>query len=195
MALLFTDNSSPIWYGIVVSPKVYDDKKSVVSIFRPATSTKDAEILPSSQMTYLWIDSPSQTTRKILCSNADTMGIYKRYKQRLRRGTFPINISKKKKDKETITKPHSKEDDLRKRATKTSEDTNNKDVDAKTGDINPQDTQSESDDLSDIEDTYLKANMKIYIPLETAAIFFLASLFLIQGIGKVYIMADFICIG
>ena len=30
---------------------------------------------------------------------------------------------------------------------------------------------------------YLKANMKSYIPLETAAIFFLANLFLKHGIG------------
>ena len=30
---------------------------------------------------------------------------------------------------------------------------------------------------------YIKANMKSYIPLETAAIFFLANLFLKQGIG------------
>ena len=40
-----------------------------------------------------------------------------------------------------------------------------------------------------------KANMKSYIPLKTAAIFFLANLFLKQGIGLVYVMVDFICMG
>ena len=42
--------------------------------------------------------------------------------------------------------------------TDTSKDTNNKDVDTKMGDIDPKDTQPESDDLSDIEDIYLNAN-------------------------------------
>ena len=37
--------------------------------------------------------------------------------------------------------------------------------------------------------------MKSYVPLETAAIFFLANLFLKQGISSEYVMADFICIG
>ena len=37
--------------------------------------------------------------------------------------------------------------------------------------------------------------MKSYIPLETAAIFFLANLFLKQGISAEYIMVDFICMG
>ena len=41
----------------------------------------------------------------------------------------------------------------------------------------------------------LKANMKSYKQLETAAIFFLANLFLKQGIGYVYVMVDFICTG
>ena len=50
-------------------------------------------------------------------------------------------------------------DDLRKPATDTSKDTNNKDVDTKTGDIDPQDTHSESDDLPDIEDAYLNADV------------------------------------
>ena len=42
---------------------------------------------------------------------------------------------------------------------------------------------------------HFKANMKSYIQLETAAIFFLANQFLNQGIGKVYVMVDFICTG
>ena len=37
--------------------------------------------------------------------------------------------------------------------------------------------------------------MKSYIPLETAAIFFLANLFPKQGISSEYGMADFICTG
>ena len=37
--------------------------------------------------------------------------------------------------------------------------------------------------------------MKSYIPLETAAIFFLANLFPEQGISLEYVMADFICMG
>ena len=41
----------------------------------------------------------------------------------------------------------------------------------------------------------LKANMNSYKQLETAAIFFLANLFLKQGIGWVYVMVDFICMG
>ena len=40
-----------------------------------------------------------------------------------------------------------------------------------------------------------KADMKSYIPLETAAIFFLANLFLKQGISSDYVMVDFICMG
>ena len=40
-----------------------------------------------------------------------------------------------------------------------------------------------------------KADMKSYIPLEMAAIFFLANLFLKQGISSEYVMVDFICIG
>ena len=35
--------------------------------------------------------------------------------------------------------------------------------------------------------------MKSYIPLETTAIFFLANLFLKQGISSEYVMVDFIC--
>ena len=35
--------------------------------------------------------------------------------------------------------------------------------------------------------------MKIYIPLETSDIFFLANLFLKQGISSEYVMVDFIC--
>ena len=41
----------------------------------------------------------------------------------------------------------------------------------------------------------LKADMKSYIPLETAAIFFLANLFLKQDISSEYVMFDFICMG
>ena len=41
----------------------------------------------------------------------------------------------------------------------------------------------------------LKAYMKSYIPLETAAIFFLANRFLKQGISSEYVMVDFICMG
>ena len=40
-----------------------------------------------------------------------------------------------------------------------------------------------------------KADMKSYIPLETAAIFFLANLFLKHGISSEYVMVDFICMG
>ena len=40
---------------------------------------------------------------------------------------------------------------------------------------------------------HTKAEMKRYIPLETAAIFFLANLFLKQGISSEYVMVDFIC--
>ena len=41
----------------------------------------------------------------------------------------------------------------------------------------------------------LKAYMKSYIPLETAAIFFLANLDLKQGISSEYVMVDVICMG
>ena len=40
-----------------------------------------------------------------------------------------------------------------------------------------------NDHNNTLADYWLKANMKSYIQLETAAIFFLASLFLEQGIG------------
>ena len=40
-----------------------------------------------------------------------------------------------------------------------------------------------------------KADMKCYTPLETAAIFFLANLFLKQGISSENVMVDFICMG
>ena len=46
-----------------------------------------------------------------------------------------------------------------------------------------------------VYETTVKADMKSYIPLETAAIFFLANLFLKQGISSEYVMVDFICIG
>ena len=39
----------------------------------------------------------------------------------------------------------------------------------------------------------IKADMKSYIPLETAAIFVLANLFIKQGISSEYVMVDFIC--
>ena len=41
----------------------------------------------------------------------------------------------------------------------------------------------------------LKADMKSYIPLETAVIFFLANLFPKQGISSEYVTADLICMG
>ena len=41
----------------------------------------------------------------------------------------------------------------------------------------------------------IKADMKSYIPLETAAIFFLANFFPEQGISSEYVMADFVCMG
>ena len=40
-----------------------------------------------------------------------------------------------------------------------------------------------------------KADMKSYIPLETAAIFFLTNLFPKQGISSEYVTTDFICMG
>ena len=43
--------------------------------------------------------------------------------------------------------------------------------------------------------TVFKADMKSYKPLETAAIFFLANLFLKQGISSEYVTVDFIFIG
>ena len=42
---------------------------------------------------------------------------------------------------------------------------------------------------------YFKAYMKSYIPLETAAIYFLAKLYLKQGISSEYVMVEFICMG
>ena len=44
-------------------------------------------------------------------------------------------------------------------------------------------------------DEWFKADMKSYIPLETAAIYFLANLFLKQGISSGYVMVDFIYMG
>ena len=41
----------------------------------------------------------------------------------------------------------------------------------------------------------VKADMNSYIPLETAAIYFLAKLFLKHGISSEYVMVDFICMG
>ena len=41
----------------------------------------------------------------------------------------------------------------------------------------------------------LKPYMKSYMPLKMAAIFFLANLFLKQGISSEYVMVDFINIG
>ena len=37
--------------------------------------------------------------------------------------------------------------------------------------------------------------MKSYIPLDTAAIYFLANLFLKQDTSSEYVMVDFICMG
>ena len=42
-----------------------------------------------------------------------------------------------------------------------------------------------------LQDVQLKADMKSDIPLERTAIFFLASLFLKQGITSKYVMVDF----
>ena len=41
----------------------------------------------------------------------------------------------------------------------------------------------------------IKANMNSYIQLQTAAIFFLSSLYLKQGMDSVYVMVGFICKG
>ena len=49
--------------------------------------------------------------------------------------------------------------------------------------------------VNSISSSVLKADMKSYIPLDTAAIFFLANLFLKQGTSSEYIMVDFICMG
>ena len=48
-------------------------------------------------------------------------------------------------------------------------------------------------DILDVGRTFVKADMKSYKPLETAAIFFLVNLFLNQGISSEYVMVDFIC--
>ena len=54
-------------------------------------------------------------------------------------------------------------------------------------------------DLHECRTMILKAKAKAkvtrYIPLETAAIFFLANLYLKQGIGLVYVIVDLICMG
>ena len=49
--------------------------------------------------------------------------------------------------------------------------------------------------VSNFGDACIKAYMKIYILLQTAAIFFLLNLYLKQGIGSVYVIVDFICKG
>ena len=41
----------------------------------------------------------------------------------------------------------------------------------------------------------IKADVKGYIPLETTTIFFLANIFLKQGISSEYVMVDFIFLG
>ena len=41
----------------------------------------------------------------------------------------------------------------------------------------------------------IKTDMKSYLPLETAAIFFLANIFLKQCFSSEYGMVDFICMG
>ena len=46
-----------------------------------------------------------------------------------------------------------------------------------------------------ITQNHIKAYMKTYIPLETAAIFFLANFFLRQGMTSEYVMVDFIIRG
>ena len=42
---------------------------------------------------------------------------------------------------------------------------------------------------------FIKAYKNSYIPLETAAIFFLSHFYLTQDIGKVHAMVDLICMG
>ena len=42
---------------------------------------------------------------------------------------------------------------------------------------------------------YIKADMKSYILLQTAAVFFLSNLYLKEEIGSAYAMVDFICKG
>ena len=49
--------------------------------------------------------------------------------------------------------------------------------------------------VKSISSSVLKADMKSYIPLDTAAIFFLANLFLEQGTSSEYFMVDFIFMG
>ena len=44
-------------------------------------------------------------------------------------------------------------------------------------------------------DSVVKADMKSFILLQTTSIFFLANLFLKQGISSEYAMVDFICMG
>ena len=48
---------------------------------------------------------------------------------------------------------------------------------------------------SSVHMMHIKADMKSYIPLETAVIFFLANRFPKQGISSEYVTADFICTG
>ena len=50
-------------------------------------------------------------------------------------------------------------------------------------------------DPHQVERLLLKANMNSYIQLQTAAIFFLSSLYLNQGIDSVYVKVGFICKG
>ena len=55
-----------------------------------------------------------------------------------------------------------------------------------------------SDQFNDIDmaaEFEVKANTNSYIQLQTAAIFFLSSLYLKQGIDPVYVMVGFICKG
>ena len=49
--------------------------------------------------------------------------------------------------------------------------------------------------INTVGENFIKADMKSYIPLETAAIFFQANLFLKQGISSEYVTVDFICMG
>ena len=46
---------------------------------------------------------------------------------------------------------------------------------------------------AEVVDSHFKANMNSYIQLQTAAILFLSSLYLKQGIDSVYVMVGFIC--
>ena len=55
--------------------------------------------------------------------------------------------------------------------------------------------ESEKTKRKNLRQVNFKANMSSYIQLQTAAIFFLSSLYLKPGIDSVYVMVGFICKG